>query len=272
MGRVGLVTGEKLEIDAEMFERLDGGGCGGTDGIGHEKNSREPTFDGKIYGNRRWDLGCGSKRSYSWRNLHAVLLKEREVSQQQSFPIGGFAGDALARGVLDVGDFFQRQIFGLGGFDDGFGQGVKTGGREGGTQGDGRCFGNSLGRGDVGDGRVALGEGSGLVDDEKFDLGEFFERGGISDENAEAGGPGESAGGGHGGGETEGAGAGGDENRDGPIDGGAGCFSGENPTDGGGQGKQEDEGSEDAGDFVSQALEGRGIFAGFLDESGESGN
>ena len=124
----------------------------------------------------------------------------------------------------------------------------------------------------MGDGWVAFGEGSGFVDDEEFDLGEFFEGGRVANQDAEAGGSRESAGGGHGCSETEGAGAGSDENGDGPIDGGAGCFSGEDPTDGGGQGKQEDEGSEDAGDFVGQALEGRRIFAGFLDESGEPGD
>ena len=38
----------------------------------------------------------------------------------------------------------------------------------------------------MGDYGVALGEGSRFVDDEEFDLGEFFERGGVSDEDAKA--------------------------------------------------------------------------------------
>jgi hypothetical protein len=42
----------------------------------------------------------------------------------------------------------------------------------------------------MGDCGVALGEGSGFVDDEEFDLGEFFERGGVSDEDSEARGAG----------------------------------------------------------------------------------
>jgi hypothetical protein len=122
----------------------------------------------------------------------------------------------------------------------------------------------------MGDCGVALGEGSGFVDDEEFDLGEFFERGGVSDEDAKACGAGESACGGDGGGEAEGAGAGGDEDGNGPIDCGSGCFSSEDPSDGGGNGEKEDEGSEDPGNFVGDALEGWGIFASFFDESGEA--
>jgi hypothetical protein len=122
----------------------------------------------------------------------------------------------------------------------------------------------------MGDCGVALGEGSGFVDDEEFDLGEFFERGGVSDEDAKACGAGESACGGDGGGEAEGAGAGGDEDGNGPIDCGSGCFSSEDPSDGGGNGEKDDEGSEDGRDFVSDALERWGIFAGFVDESGEA--
>jgi len=69
----------------------------------------------------------------------------------------------------------------LGGFDDGFGQRVEAGGGEGGAEGKGRYFGNADSGGDVCDGRVALGESSGFVDDEEFYFGEFFERGGVSD-------------------------------------------------------------------------------------------
>ena len=133
-------------------------------------------------------------------------------------------------------------------------------------------MGDSFGGGDLGDGWVAFGEGSGFVDDEEFDLREFFERGGVSDEDAESGGTGESACCGDGGGEAEGTGAGGDEDGDGPVDGGGGCFSGEDPSDGGGGGEKKNKGSEDAGDFVSEALEGGWIFFGFVDESGESGD
>jgi hypothetical protein len=122
----------------------------------------------------------------------------------------------------------------------------------------------------MGDCGVAFGKGSGFVDDEKFDLGEFFEGGGVSDEDAEACGTGESARGGDGGGEAEGAGAGGDEDGNGPIDCGSGCFSSEDPSDDGGKGEKEDERGEDPGNFVGDALERWGIFAGFVDESGEA--
>ena len=117
---------------------------------------------------------------------------------------------------------------------------------------------------------VAFGESSGFVDDEEFDAGEFFERGGVANEDAEAGGAGESTGGGDGGGESEGAGTGGEENSDRPGDGGGGGFTSKDPTDGGGEGEKEDKGSEDGRDFVSDALEGWGIFAGFVDESSEA--
>ena len=124
----------------------------------------------------------------------------------------------------------------------------------------------------MGDRWVALGEGAGFVDDEEFYFGEFFEGGGVADENAEAGGAGESTGGGDGGGESKGAGAGGDEDSDRPGDGGGGGFTSKDPTDGGGEGEKKDERSKDAGDFVGEALEWRGICAGFVDELGESGD
>ena len=100
-----------------------------------------------------------------------MLLQKGTISQKQSFPAGSFAGDALAWGVLDVGDFFQFQISGLGGFDDRFGKRMKAGGRQGGAECDGRCFRNSLARGEVGHAWIAFGESSGFVDDEEFDLG-----------------------------------------------------------------------------------------------------
>jgi hypothetical protein len=122
----------------------------------------------------------------------------------------------------------------------------------------------------MGDCGVALGEGSGFVDDEEFDLGEFFERGGVSDEDSEACGAGESACGGDGGGESESTRASGDEDGNGPIDGGSCSFSSEDPSDGGGEGEKKDQRGKDARDFVSDALERWGIFAGFVDEPGEA--
>ena len=122
----------------------------------------------------------------------------------------------------------------------------------------------------MGDCGVAFGEGSGFVDDEEFYFGEFFQRGGVSDEDAEACSAGESACGGHGRGEPECAGAGGDEDGDGTIDCGSCRFSSKDPSDDGGDGEKEDEGSEDGRDFVSDALEGWGVFAGFVDESSEA--
>ena len=122
----------------------------------------------------------------------------------------------------------------------------------------------------MGDCGVAFGEGSGFVDDEEFYFGEFFQRGGVSNEDAEACGAGESAGGGDGGREAEGAGASRDEHGNSSIDCGSCRFSSEDPSDGGGDGEKEDEGSEDGRDFVSDALEGWGIFLGFVDESGKA--
>lgn len=124
----------------------------------------------------------------------------------------------------------------------------------------------------MGDGGIALGEGSGFVDDEEFDARKFFEGGGVADENAEAGGAGETAGGGDRGGEAEGARAGGDEDGDGPIDCGSCRFSGEDPSDGGGESEEEDEWGEEGGDFIGEALEGRGILFGLVDELGEAGD
>jgi hypothetical protein len=149
---------------------------------------------------------------------------------------------------------------------------MEAGGSEGGSERKCGLLRNSFGGGDMGDRGVALGESPGFVDDEKFYFGKFFERGRISDEDAESCGTGESAGCGDGGGESEGAGAGCDEDGDGPVDGCGGCFSGEDPSEGGGEGEKKNEGSEDAGDFVGEALEGGWIFFGFVDESGESGD
>jgi hypothetical protein len=124
----------------------------------------------------------------------------------------------------------------------------------------------------MGNSGVALGESSGFVDDEEFYFGEFFERGWVSDKDAQAGGAGESASGGDGGGESESAGASGDEDSDGPVDCGSGCFSDEDPSDSGREGEKEDERSEDAGDFIGEALEGWGILFGFIDKTSESGD
>ena len=149
---------------------------------------------------------------------------------------------------------------------------MEAGGREGGAESKSERFGNSARGGEVGDRWVALGEGAGFVDDEEFYFGEFFERGGVADENAEAGGAGESTGGSHGSGEAESAGAGGDEDGDRAGDGVGGGFAGENPADGGGEGEQKNNRSENRSDFIGEALEGRGICAGLLDELGESGD
>jgi hypothetical protein len=124
----------------------------------------------------------------------------------------------------------------------------------------------------MGEGGIALGEGSGFIDDEEFYFGKFFEGGGVANQNTEAGGAGESAGGGDGGGESEGTGASGDKNGYGTTDGIRGRFAYENPTEGGGEGEKEDERSENAGDFVGGALEGWGIFLGFIDKTSESGD
>jgi hypothetical protein len=124
----------------------------------------------------------------------------------------------------------------------------------------------------MGDGGIALGEGSGFIDDEEFYFGKFFEGGGVANQNTEAGGAGESAGGGDGGGEAEGTGASGDKNGYGTADGIRGRFAYENPTEGGGGSEKEDKGGEGACDFVGGALEGWGIFLGFIDKTSESGD
>ena len=67
-------------------------------------------------------------------------------------------------------------------------------------------------------------------------------------------------------------GASGDKNGYGTTDGIRGRFAYENPTEGGGESEKKDERSKDASDFVSEALEGRGICAGLIDELGESGD
>lgn len=161
---------------------------------------------------------------------------------------------------------------GEGGFDDGFGQWVEAGGGEGGSESKGGYFGDFWGGGDGGDGGLALGEGAGFIDEEEFDASKFFEGGGVADEDAEAGGAGETAGGGDGGSEAEGAGAGGDEDGDGPIDCGSCRFSSEDPSDGGGESEEEDEWSEEGGDAIGEALEGRGILFGGVDETSELGD
>jgi len=124
----------------------------------------------------------------------------------------------------------------------------------------------------VSEGGIALGEGSGFVDDDEFYFGKFFEGGGVTNQNTEAGGAGESAGGGDGGGESEGTGASGDKNGYGTTDGIRDRFASENPADGGGEGEKEDERSENAGDFIGDTLEGWGIFFGFIDKTSESGD
>ena len=137
---------------------------------------------------------------------------------------------------------------------------MEAGGGEGSSEGKGRYFSGFWCGDDGGDGGVSFGKGSGFVDDEEFDARKFFEGGGVADEDAEPGGAGETAGGGDGGGEAQGAGAGAD------------CFSGEDPSEGGSESEEEDEWGEEGGDFIGEALEGRGILFGLVDELGESGD
>jgi len=184
----------------------------------------------------------------------------------------GFAGDTLAGDVVDVGDGLEREFPDEGGLDEGAGERMKTGRSEGGGEGEGFGFLGWIRGNDVGEYGIPLGERAGFVDDKEFDLGKFLERGGVADEDAEAGGTGESARGGDGRRESEGAGAGGDEDGDGAGDGEGGGFAGEDPTEGGGEGEKKNDRGEDGGDFVGGALKRRGIFAGLLDEAGEAGD
>ncbi len=178
----------------------------------------------------------------------------------------------MAGDIMDVGDGLKREFPDEGGLDEGAGERMQAGGGEGGGEGEGFGFLGRIRSNDVGEDGIPLGEGAGFVDDKEFHLGEFLERSGVANQDAEACGAGESARGGDGSGESERAGAGGDEHGDGAGDGKGRGFAGQDPADGGGKSEQKNDGGEYGGDFVGGALKGRGIFAGLLDEAGEAGD
>jgi energy-coupling factor transporter ATP-binding protein EcfA2 len=106
-----------VEVDTEMFERLDGGGRGRADGIGHIKAGKAAISFGQPDGRPYFAGICGTEGLW---NVNFFLIEKGELSEDQ-FRIVVFSGDPLAWSVLDIGNFFQREIFRLGGFDDGFG-------------------------------------------------------------------------------------------------------------------------------------------------------
>jgi hypothetical protein len=53
-------------------------------------------------------------------NIHFFLFEKGELTEEK-FLVFGYACDALAWGVLNLENFFQREILCLGVFDEGFG-------------------------------------------------------------------------------------------------------------------------------------------------------
>lgn len=96
---------------------MDGGRGGGADGIGHIKAGKATISLCHPDGRTCYARICGTE---GLGNIHFFLLEKRELSEQK-FSVFSFASDALAWGVLNVGNIFQSEILCLGVFDDSFG-------------------------------------------------------------------------------------------------------------------------------------------------------
>ncbi len=264
-GGFGAIARQKFDVDPESPQGVHGGeGCG-ADLIGKNENSRMSTLQRQPNPALVCFVDLNVGRECRSREIDALFLQKVGTAKGQRFAGESFAGNALAGDIADIRNWLELKAAGGGGTDQCPGERVKAGGGKGGGKGEGFGLLGRIGGDDVGESGIALGEGAGFVDDEEFDLGKFFERGGVANEDAEAGGTGESAGGGDGGGESEGTGASGDKNGHGAGDGIRGGFAGEDPAQGGAKGEQKNDGREDRGNFVGGALEGGGIFLGFVD-------
>jgi hypothetical protein len=86
---------------------LDGGRGGGADGIGHVEAGEalislsEPDGGACLVMN-----SCGGRGAEGGRDIDSFLFEEGELAEEKFCP-RGFARDALARGVVDIRDFFE---------------------------------------------------------------------------------------------------------------------------------------------------------------------
>ena len=183
-------------------------------------------------------------------------------------------GDAVARDRVEVDGRCQLEAGVAGGSDDGFGDRVLAADLGGGDQGQELVGVPAVVRDDGCDGRAAVGDGAGLVEDDGGEPVRGLERFAVADEDAELGGAAGADHDGGRGGQAECAGAGDDQDGDGGADGQGhvgGVGAEEGPAGEGAGRDEEHDGHEDGRDLVGQCLHRdlRGL--GVLDQGDDLG-
>jgi hypothetical protein len=82
---------------------VDCGRGGGADGIGHIKTCEATVSIGQPDGRTSYAGICSTK---GLGDIDFFLLEKGELTEKK-FLVFGFACDALAWGVVDIGDFFE---------------------------------------------------------------------------------------------------------------------------------------------------------------------
>ncbi len=86
---------------------MDGGGGGGADGIGHIEAGEALISLSEPDGGSCLVMNCcGGRDAEGGWDIDSFLFEERELAEEKFCSLG-FACDALARGVVDIGDFFE---------------------------------------------------------------------------------------------------------------------------------------------------------------------
>ncbi len=258
-GDTVVVAGEHDDLgDAELPEFGDGRAGIGAEGVGDADGAAELAVVGDEDGGVAFVLVFADVRVMAVGQRDG-LFGEEFLPADDEFLAGMFGGHAAAvdgelagigqraAGFADdgAGDRVRTHFFGNGGEADEFGVGVGA---------------IAL---DVGDFRLAVGEGAGLVEDDGAEPGGGFEVLAAFDEDAGARGAGN---GGHDGGrrgENERAGAGDDEHGDRAVD----VVADEEDERGEGQ----HDGDEIAGETVERALDRGFALLGGFDELGDAG-
>jgi hypothetical protein len=118
--------------------------------------------------------------------IDAERREESEVAHDHALAVDR-AGDALARLRLEVGGAGKRQLALLRAPGDRRGERMLAAALQAGDQAEQLVLRHAVHRGHIRQPRLALGQGAGLVDDERVDLLDALQRPGILDEHARLG-------------------------------------------------------------------------------------
>ena len=255
--RALIVAGRHDDPQAPVVQRPDRLGRRRLDRIGDGDDAGQPFVDG----NEHRRLAFGLQRlgfGRQGRGVDAEIGHHGGVAERD-LPARHRAGNALAGDRLEAAGLTDRQAAFAGAADDGLGQRMLRAFFQAGGERQQFVLRKAFGSDDIGQPRPAFGQGAGLVDDQRIDRSEAFERGGFLDQHA---GMRPAPGGGHDRHrrrQAERTGTGDDQHRDRRDDGEdqAGLGAEDRPGDKGGERDQHDGRDEVEGDAVGQPLNRR---------------